>query len=160
MRRAWGWKPFFAGKKPAKILKNGFTLTELGFVLAIIVLFILLLTPFISNIRDRVKLMACEQNLQKIAVGLKVYAIEHEGKFPASLAELTEGRYLGDEKIFDCPSGSGAGKPGESDYQYVSGYNILSPSLERIVFDKAGNHKKGRYVLYINGDVVWEKSNI
>ena len=136
--------------------KNGFTLTELAFIAIIIAIFIVLLTPAIAKIRDRAKIINCEENLEKIGLGLKLYASEHEGSFPVALGELIEGGYIEDENILDCPSSARIRNAEESDYHYTTGYTILSPSGEAIVFDKTGNHKDGKHVLYINGDIVWE----
>ncbi len=122
---------------------SGFTLTELAFVVVIVIIFIILLTPFIHNIRTRTKIIACEENLQGIGSGLKLYASEHEGRFPSNLSELVEGGYVETEKVFD--------------YHYTTGYTISSSSDAAIVFDKLGKHKDAKHVLYISGDIKWEK---
>ena len=122
---------------------SGFTLTELAFVVVISIIFIVLLTPFIHNIRSRARIIACEENLQEVGLGLKLYASEHGEKFPSNLSELVGGGYIEAE--------------GASLYHYTTGYTVLSPSDEAIVFDKAGKHKDGKHVLYISGDIKWEK---
>ncbi len=122
---------------------TGFTLTELAFVVVIVIIFIVLLTPFIHNIRARAKIIACEEDLQEIGLGLKLYASEHEGKFPSNLSELVEGGYVETEKVFD--------------YHYTTGYTASSSSDAAIVFDKLGKHKEAKHVLYIGGDIKWEK---
>lgn len=136
--------------------RDGFTLTELAFIVIIILIFFTLSLPFINNIRRRAQLIGCEENLQEIGLALKLYASEHEGAFPSSLSELTEGGYVEDEMVFDCPSSPHMGDAQEGDYHYTSGYTILSPSDTAIVFDKTENHKDGKHVLYISGDIVWE----
>ncbi len=122
---------------------SGFTLTELAFVVVIVIIFIILLTPFIHNIRTRTKIIACEENLQGIGSGLKLYASEHEGRFPSNLSELVEGGYVETGKVFD--------------YHYTTGYTISFPSDTAIVFDKLEKHKDRKHVLYISGDIKWEK---
>ena len=122
---------------------RGFTLTEIAFVLVIIIIFIALLTPFIHNIRSRMQIVACEETLQGIGLGLKLYASEHGGNFPSSLTELVEGGYVEREEI--------------SDYHYTTGYTISSPPDEAIVFDKAEKHKDKKHVLYIGGEIKWEE---
>ncbi len=136
--------------------RDGFTLTELICIIAIIILFVLLSSPFISKTRERAQIIGCKENLQEIGIALKLYASEHNGNFPSDLAELMEGGYVENDMVFDCPSVKGMGDAHESDYHYTSGYTILSPSDTRIVFDKAENHKNGRHILYISGDIVWE----
>ena len=140
----------------SKTNRKGFTLTELAFIVIIIAIFISLLTPVIAKIRTRKKIINCEENLEKIGLGLKLYASEHEGSFPSVLSELIESGYIEDESILDCPSGQRAGTAEEPDYHYTTGYTISSPSGDAVVFDKTENHKGGKHVLYISGDIVWE----
>ena len=145
--------------KLAKLNKlSGFTITELAFVVVFIAIFILLLSPFIANIREKAKEVTCEENLEKIGLGLNVYASEHNGGFPADLAKLVEGGYVEDEKVFNCPSTQKVGSAKTPEYHYTTGYTILSPSESAIVFDKDSNHKKGRHILYVNGEVIWEET--
>jgi len=136
--------------------RRGFTLTELAFIIAIIVVFMVLSAPFINKIRGRAQVIGCKENLQEIGLALKLYASEHQGRFPSDLAELIEGGYVEDEMVFDCPSSPDMGDAQESDYHYTSGYTIQSPSDTEIVFDKTANHKNGKHVLYISGDIIWE----
>ena len=145
---------FLNGKKSA-----GFTLTEVAVVFLIIVITILLLTPFINKIRSNAKVIACKENLQDIGFALNLYASEHQGKFPSDLAELSENDYVEDERVFDCPSSPQLGDAQEPDYHYVTGYTVTSPSDTPIVFDKTANHKDGRHVLYISGDVLWKEKH-
>jgi len=133
---------------------TGFTLTELAFIIVIIAIFIVILAPFIANIRARADLLACEENLREIGLGLKLYASEHRGKFPSSLDELTEGGYVEDEMVFDCPSRQCFGDAQEPDYVYIPGHTVLSSSDSVIVSDKDESHKAGKYALYISGDII------
>lgn len=128
---------------PTNRCRRGFTTIELGFVVVIIVIFIIILTPFIRNIRAKKDIIACEETLQEIGSGLKLYASEHQGKFPLTLNELLEGGYVENERALN--------------YHYTTEYTISSPSDTVILFDKEGSHKAGRHVLYINGDIVWEE---
>ena len=137
----------------------GFTLTEITVVFTIIILVILILTPFINNIRTNAKLLGCKKNMQEISLALKLYANEHEGNFPPTLGALLEKSYVENERVFDCPGNSRIGSREEPDYQYTTGYTKLSPSDEPIVFDKLENHKNGRNVLYIDGNIAWKDTN-
>ena len=137
--------------------RKAFTLTEVAVVFIIIVICIILLTPVSNKIRSKANIVSCQENLQKISLALNLYANEHQGRFPSDLAELSEGGYVEDETVFDCPSSSQIGDAQEPDYHYTSGYTILSPSATKIVFGKSGNHKDKIHVLYIGGDIFWEK---
>ena len=139
--------------------KTGFTLTELVLVAVIIIIFIALSTPVIGNIREKADIIGCEENLQKIGLALRLYANENQGKFPPNMEKLVKGGYLADEKVFDCPGSPGTGNAKESDYHYVTGYSILSPSDSAVVFDKDANHNGGRHVLYVSGKIAWENTD-
>lgn len=135
--------------------RNGFTLTELIFVIVIITLFIILLYPFVKDIRQKARVIACERNLQRIGLGVRVFAIEHDGNFPPNLGELVEGGYIESERYLDCPSSPHAGSSREPDYHYVTGYTATSSSDTELVFDKNENHKTGKHLLRVSGDVEW-----
>jgi competence protein ComGC len=138
--------------------RTGFTIKEVIFVVIIICIIILLLTPFIRDIRHKAKIVSCKENLAQIALGLRLYASEHQGNFPPDLGGLIEDGYVGSERRFDCPSTALRGAAGNPEYHYVTGYTITSPSDAVLVFDKAENHKEGKHVLYISGDIGWEKT--
>ena len=135
--------------------RAGFTLTELSFVLFIIIVFLIVLTPFINNIRSKAKMVGCRENLENISMGLRMYANDHQGKFPANLIELVEGGYVDDERVFNCPGTRYHGDALEPEYHYTTGCTIMSPSDQAIVFDKSGNHRNGKQVLYISGEIKW-----
>ncbi|MCQ9206918.1 MAG: type II secretion system GspH family protein [Omnitrophica bacterium] len=135
--------------------EEGFTLTELVFVVVIVCAFIALLTPFIRDIRNKARIIACRENLQEIGLGLKLYASEHRERFPAGLGELVEGSYIWSERCLDCPQSPHAGDAKDPDYHYVTGHTLASPSEIEIVFDKTENHKEGKYILYLSGDIKW-----
>jgi competence protein ComGC len=138
-------------------LPKAFTLTELAVIILIIAIFILLLTPYISKIRLKAKFIACEENLREIGLGLKLYANDHQGKFPTTLSDLLEGGYVEDERSFNCPFSPHLGNAAEPDYHYTTEYAITSPSDSKVVFDKSDNHADGQHVLYVSGDIVWEQ---
>ncbi len=137
--------------------KKAFTLTEVLFVLVLIIIFISLLSPLIKDVRNKATILACEENLYKIGWGLTLYAKDNGGKFPETLNELVTKGYLADKKTLNCPAAARENSP---DYEYISGYSIASPYEKPIVHDKQGNHKGGKNVLYIDGKVSWEQEEI
>ena len=140
-----------------KIRQRGaFTLTELSFVVFIIIVFLLILTPFINNIRSKAQIVGCRENIEKLSMGLRLYASEHNGKFPSSLIELVEDGYIDDERVFNCPGTGYQGDALEPEYHYTTGCTILSPSDQAMLFDKTGNHKDGKHILYVSGEIKWE----
>ncbi len=134
---------------------KGFTIIELIVVALAFILMIGALTPFVNMARSRSQRFACAENLRKISLALHLYAAEHNDSFPASMGELYP-RYVGSEKVFDCPASGKAGNKQEPDYKYFFGLTESSPPREVIVEDLGGNHSglaKNR--LRIDGSIEW-----
>lgn len=107
----------------------------------------------------------CQEHLRRLGVELVLYAGEHEGKFPDSLEELRRvllarepgGKLPGDGRWFRCP-----GRPlsAEIGYEYVSGLGLDSPPQTIVCYDRKGNHRGGRNVLFVNGQVRWLREDV
>src|SRR5436190_17018816 len=91
---------------------SAFSLLELLVVLAIIVILTTLYWGSNSGSRQKKMQVQCENNLQKIYLGLEVFANEHELKFPEKpgarvsaepLDDLVP-RYTSDTSLFICPA--------------------------------------------------------
>ena len=135
--------------------KKAFTIIEIIVVVAIFLIMIVLLTPFVRMVKNRAMRINCENNLRRMSLGLHVYATGNNGAFPPSLEALYP-NYVKDGKAFDCPASKINGTPDKPDYAYVAGLTESSPSTEVIVYDTDGNHgKAGKNVLRINGVVEW-----
>lgn len=88
----------------------GFSLIELLLVVAILVLLMTLYWSPGSGSRQRALRAACQANLQKIGVGLQIYAKDNDGKFPLLSGatrseqpfELLVPRYTSDRAVFIC----------------------------------------------------------
>ena len=138
--------------------KRGFTLVELFVVIAIFLVMIIALTPFVRMARERAHAIKCADNLRKISLALHLYAAGHDDGFPARLADLYP-NYVDDEKVFDCPATKTPDMPSETDYAYTSGLTEASPAKDIIVRDLDGNHgKSGKNVLKVDGSVGWKKA--
>src|SRR5690348_139195 len=62
--------------------RRAFTLIELLVVIAIIAILASLLFPVLSSAKARAKRTGCMNNLRQIAVGLHLYAGEHDDTLP------------------------------------------------------------------------------
>ena len=136
---------------------SGFTLVELTVVIAIFLVMIVALTPFVRMARERANVIKCADNLRRISLGLHLYAADHNDNFPAKLTELYP-NYVDDEKVFDCPSTKTPDVPAETDYAYTAGLTEASPAKDIIVQDLDGNHgRAGKNVLKVDGSVAWKR---
>jgi type II secretory pathway pseudopilin PulG len=138
--------------------KNGITLLELLYVVAIFMLVVVLLTPFVNMAKDRSRMTDCEKNLRNIRLALGSYAADHGAKFPKELKELYPD-YIKDQAVFDCPASKTIGAPDRPDYIYTAGLKAFSPAKSIVVQDIDGNHgKRGRYLLRVDGSIDWVKA--
>lgn len=94
--------------------KQGFTLLELTFIIAVIGILAAILLPALAKARESGRRTACSSNLLQIGLAIHLYSIEHEGELPWSgggndarcFAGLHP-EYIPDPHIFGCPSDPG-----------------------------------------------------
>jgi len=130
-------------------------------IAAIFVLFALL----IPTLKAESSKAACAVNLRQIGIACQLYAAEHNGRHPERLSELYPDS-VPNLDVFVCPStGDKILSPDEIDaktsYEYYGAALNASPAgappHEAILAcDKAGNHQRGKHILYADGHVEWE----
>lgn len=136
---------------------KGVTLVELLLVIIVFVIVFILLTPLVNKAKDRANMIKCSNNIRLISLALHMYAADHNEDFPPDLKTLYPD-YIRDEKVFHCPAGGLAGTAQKPDYEYIAGLNESAGSATVILYDRDGNHKKGRNILRVNGSVGWVRS--
>ncbi len=97
--------------------QSGFSLIEMGVVIAIIAILVTLLLPVLASAKARAKRAACLDNLKQINLGVHLYAGDNGDKTPATgggtyinYKEVVKG-YVGlhgpsstGDKVFTCPA--------------------------------------------------------
>jgi prepilin-type N-terminal cleavage/methylation domain-containing protein/prepilin-type processing-associated H-X9-DG protein len=89
--------------------RRGFTIVELLTVIAMIAILAAILFPVFAKAREAARTQTCRSNLFNIGMALRMYAVEHGGKYPPKEDDLSPllGRYLLQQQVFVCPTSPG-----------------------------------------------------
>ncbi len=111
---------------------GGFTLIELMVVIAILAILFAILTPVLMRARFKTYHSACIGNVRNLATGLESYAMENDGRYPETLAILSDPSTSHMRSLPACPS---VNEEYEGTYE-VSGngkeYRITCPGIHSL----------------------------
>lgn len=92
-------------------MRRGFTLLELLGSIAIIGVLAAILLPTLARSREAARRASCLNNLAQLGLACHMYAAEHDGRMPwsggdnnADCLRYLESHYIGDARVFLCPS--------------------------------------------------------
>lgn len=95
---------------------RGFTLIELLVVIAIIAILAAILFPVFAKAREKAYQSQCMNHQRQLAIGLLSSAQDNDETLPLPSGWVEASNLSSDPKIFDCPTNSHKGRPGEPDY--------------------------------------------
>jgi len=99
--------------KPVFSLSAGFSLPELLVVMTTISTLMAIMLPSLGRAREQARRVTCASNLRQLGFGLKMYAMDNDGKYPVERfcgnpqSILVQGLfpyYLASRNVFYCPS--------------------------------------------------------
>lgn len=106
-----------------------------------------MLMPALARARGEARKAACLNNIKNIGTGMAMYQNDH-GQWPESLRDIHPD-YIESKGIFQCPA---AGDDGGEEFPDSYIYRKPPADADRmntpVVFDKPGNHREGRCVLF------------
>ncbi len=116
-----------------------------------------MIMPALARARAQARGAVCKSNLKQIGLAIAMYSVDFNEQYPKSLDELFD-QYITIKKIFVCPSDSHPftiGKGLKCSYVYVGRLPTPTDPGVAICWDKRGNHRGGRNVLFYDGHVQW-----
>ena len=126
-----------------------------------------ILLPSLNRSREQANRIKSASNLRQIGQAVQIYANEHKGKFPATLAEtltvdISPEAFVNPRAETMLPPGLQGDELNQwinesSDYVYVgAGKNFTAPADVVIAYERPGSVTDGLNILFADGHVEWQ----
>jgi len=107
--------------------RGGFTLAEVLVVVAIIVVLVSMIMPFLGGVRERAYVSLCQNNLEKISQAMAVASSKNGGRMPTDQSWILTATTYGSEEILVCPKGTYRGGSSSADLSHAPSVEVISP---------------------------------
>jgi prepilin-type processing-associated H-X9-DG protein len=139
----------------------------LGTVILACVLIAGLLLLFLSDARQKARMISDASNLKCLGFAMRMFSQEYREKFPPDLAYLMEGGYCENGEIYMSPGATTKSpdtpddiRNGQTDYIYLGyGLNESDPANTVVMHTKPGIFKNYVNVLFLDGHVEGVKTS-
>ena len=143
-----------------KQVRKGLLMLAGSFVMGFVVF---LKIAAVIGAKDHAQMAGCSSRLKQMMLFLKMYASDHQEKYPLTFNDMVATNYLrpGDASILVCPASQPKASVLENihswtDYAYVSGLTDEDPMDCVVAFCPPENHKgRGATVAFVGGQVRW-----
>lgn len=106
-----------------------------------------LIAPQVLQVREQAKRVYCGSCLRQIALGVHMYAQDHDNRLPPNLQAIADAGMLPVE-LLSCE-----GRP--YIYRAADLPNLNVSPMMILAYDSAGAHRGGRTVVFVDGHVEW-----
>ncbi len=116
-----------------------------------------MLLPALARARGEARKAVCKSNIKQIGLAMAMYQNDFNEQTPNKLDDLYD-QYITAKQIFKCPQDNRPmtiGQGIQCSYIYVGRTPRTTDPQVAILWDKRGNHRRGRNVLFYDGSVRW-----
>ena len=136
----------------------GLIMGYLCIVLTFIAILASLAVPAFTQVQIKGNQVKAVSNAKQIVLGMKQYAADHEGKYPATLEPLFEEQILTDRKLLEFPSQLNV--PGQG-WEYLgAGHTDTDPGNLIILTSRMADRTKKKIVARNDGSVSVEPEGV